>query len=232
MNTKTAVLKTRAIALTQPKWWLTRKTIWKIEVNSRLVLRLKVVLETGELAIRVTLTSALFNLTLYKINSLRKVLEQGQEISLNNWQWPKSSAKFRPLSATQPSLTPFWEAHLKQGMIHLDDKRAKFHPALSRNYFINVHLAKNSLWILHLNSKTNLLMKKKKTGIKEERKELLEKISSLNCLKYSKFLLIKDPLHWFKITNIICQVLTLNEMKTLSASLEDLALIWNRKLWK
>ena len=65
-------------------------------------------------------------------------------------------------------------------------------------------------------------MKKKKTEIKEERKELLEKTSSL---KYSKFLMIKDPLHWFKITNIICQVLTLNEMKTLSASLEDLALI-------
>lgn len=231
MNTKTAVLRIRAIALTQPKWWLIRKTIWKIEVNSRLVLRLKVVLETGELAIRVTPTSELFNLTLYKINSLRKVLEQGLEISLNNWQWPKSNAKFRPLSATQPSLTPSWEAHLKQGMIHLDDKRAKFHPALSRNYFINVHLAKNSLWILHLNSKTNLLMKKK-TGIKEARKELLEKTSSLNCLKYSKFLLIKDLFHWSKITNITCQVLTLNEMKTLSASLGDLALIWNRKLWK
>lgn len=68
-------------------------------------------------------------------------------------------------------------------------------------------------------------MKKKKTEIKEERKELLEKISSLNCLKYSKLLLIKDLLHWSKITNIICQVLTLNEMKTLSASLGDLALI-------
>ena len=68
-------------------------------------------------------------------------------------------------------------------------------------------------------------MKKKKTEIKEERKELLEKISSLNYLKYSKLLLIKDLLHWFKITNIICQVLTLNEMKTLSVSLGDLALI-------